>query len=314
MGVADKRKIAIVGTGAVGTTIAYAVMMSGLATELVLVDIDRNKALGEAMDLVHGLSFVQPVHIFAGEYEDCRDADIIVYTAGVNQKEGETRLDLVNKNLSILKQCLPKIMDKNSQAILLMVANPVDILTYAALRIGGLSPYQVMGSGTVLDTSRFRYIISRWCHVEARNIHAYVIGEHGDSEVFLWSLSNIAGMQLDDFCIWRDIPCFNKEEVATRVRHAAYDIIKKKGATFYAIGLAVQKICATILRDENSILTVSGLLEGEYGLSNICLSLPTLVNRQGRTKILSVPMSSEEKNELLHSAGVLKKTIQELDL
>ncbi|MCL6447250.1 MAG: L-lactate dehydrogenase [Armatimonadetes bacterium] len=310
----DQRKIAVVGVGAVGASSAYAMMISGLIDELVLVDINRERAEGEAMDLAHGASFIKPIKIYVGEYEDCRDADLIIFSAGVPQKPGETRLDLVFKNLEVLKQALPRCIDRNSDTILLMVTNPVDVLTYAALRLTDLPPDRVIGSGTVLDSSRFRYLISEHCRVEARNIHAYVVGEHGDTEVPLWSLANIAGFSVQDFCCQRGVPCLDQEAITRRVREAAYEVIARKGATYYAVGLAVKRICESILRDENSILTVSGLIDGEYGISDVCLSLPSIVNRRGRVRILPVPMSAEEEEALRHSAAALKEIQQRLDL
>ncbi|MDQ0287379.1 L-lactate dehydrogenase [Desulfofundulus luciae] len=314
MPVNDKRKIAVVGVGAVGSATAYAVMMSGLVSELVLVDSNRERAEGEAMDLAHGASFIKPIRIYAGEYEDCRDADIIIFCAGVNQKPGETRLDLVQRNFAILKDTLPRLMPMEGDGVLLMVTNPVDILTYAALRLTNLPPNRVIGSGTVLDSSRFRYLLSQFCQVEPRNIHAYVVGEHGDTEVPLWSLANIAGIPVQEFCCWRGVPCLNPDEITRRVRDAAYEVIARKGATCYAIGLAVKRICESILRDENSILTVSGLVDGEYGITGVCLSLPSIVNRTGRVRVLAVPLAPQEEEALHHSARTLKSIIARLDL
>jgi len=310
----DQRKIAIIGMGAVGSSSAYAMMISGLVNEMVLVDINRNRAQGEAMDLAHGASFIKPIKIYAGEYEDCLDADIIVFSAGVAQKSGESRVDLVFRNLEVLRKALPRCMSKKGDSILLMVTNPVDVLTYAALRLCDLPPNRVIGSGTVLDSSRFRYLISSHCRVEARNVHAYVVGEHGDTEVPLWSLANIAGFPVADFCCQRDVSCMDKEAVTAQVREAAYKVISLKGATYYAVGLAVKRICESILRDENSILTVSGLIEGQHGIFDTCLSLPSLINRRGRTNVLVLPMAPEEEKALLYSAAKLKEIQQELDL
>ncbi|WP_027356591.1 L-lactate dehydrogenase [Desulfofundulus thermocisternus] len=314
MPVDDKRKIAVVGVGAVGSATAYAVMISGLVSELVLVDINRERAEGEAMDLAHGASFIKPIRIYAGEYKDCRDADIVIFCAGANQKPGETRLDLVQRNFAVLKDVLEHLMPLKDDGILLMVSNPVDILTYAALRLTHLPPAQVIGSGTVLDSSRFRYLLSQYCQVEPRNIHAYVVGEHGDTEVPLWSLANIAGMPVQEFCCWRGVPCLDPEEISRRVREAAYEVIARKGATYYAIGLAVKRICESILRDENSILTVSGLVDGEYGIAGVCLSLPSIVNRKGRARVLAVPLAAREEEALHHSARTLQSIIAQLDL
>jgi len=310
----DQRKIAIIGMGAVGSSSAYAMMISGLVNEMVLVDINRNRAEGEAMDLSHGASFIKPIKIYAGEYEDCLDADIIIFSAGVAQKPGESRIDLVSRNLEVLRKALPRCINKKGDSILLMVTNPVDILTYAGLRLCDLPPNRVIGSGTVLDSSRFRYLISSHCRVEARNVHAYVIGEHGDTEVPLWSLANIAGFPVTDFCCQQGFPCMDKETVTIQVREAAYKVISLKGATYYAVGLAVKRICESILRDENSILTVSGLIEGQHGIFDTCLSLPSLVNRRGRANVLVLPMAPEEEKALLYSATKLKEIQQELDL
>lgn len=308
----DLRKIAIIGVGSVGASVAYALMISGLVNEMVLVDVDRNRAEGEAMDLAHGASFIKPLRIYAGEYKDCHDADIIIFTAGSNQKPGETRLDLVHKNYKILQETLPEIMPPGSNSILLMISNPVDVLTYAALQITGAPPEKVIGSGTVLDSSRFRYLIGEQCMVEPRNIHAYVVGEHGDSEVPLWSSANIAGLAVEDFCCWRGVPCLNKAEVSRRVKEAAYEVIERKGATYYAIGLAARRICESILRNENSILTVSGLLNGEYGIRNVCMSLPSIINREGRVRLLPVDVAPDEEDALRNSASVLGSIQQEL--
>ncbi len=308
----DYRKLAVVGAGAVGSSVAYAILMSGLVSEITLVDIDRERAQGEAMDLAHGAAFAKPIKISVGEYESCHDADIIVFTAGANQKPGETRIDLVHKNVKVLQEVLPRVIAPGGEPILLMVSNPVDVLTYAALQITGLPPSRVIGSGTVLDSSRFRHLISEHCHVEPRNIHAYVIGEHGDSEVLVWSKANIAGLTPEEFCSWRGIPCPDRKLITAGVRGAAYEVIARKGATYYAIGLAVRRICESIFRDENSILTVSGLVNGLYGISGVCLSLPSLVNREGRVRVLPIPLDEPEKAALQKSAALLKNVQEEI--
>jgi len=310
----DSRKIAVVGAGSVGASVAYAILMSGLVSEIVLVDIDKNRAEGEAMDLSHGAAFVKPIKITVGEYKDCRDADIIVFTAGAGQKPGETRLELVHKNTAVLRSVLPSVIDRAGESILLMVSNPVDVLTYAALRLTGLPPNRVIGSGTVLDSSRFRHLISENCLVEPRNIHAYVIGEHGDSEIPLWSKANIAGLSPEEFCNWRNIPCLDRPAITESVRNAAYEIIARKGATYYAIGLAVRRICECILRDENSILTVSGLIDNVHGINDVCLSMPCLVNRHGLVRVLPVPLAGDEKEALLKSAAMLRSIQNKLEL
>lgn len=299
--------------GAVGASAAYALAVSGLASELALVDINKAKAEGEAMDLAHAAAFIKPVRIYAGDYEDCRDASIIIFSAGANQKPGETRLDLLLKNYSILKEILPRILG-GEDSILLIVSNPVDVLTYAALKISGLPPERVFSTGTVLDSSRFRHSLSHHCGVAPQNVHAYVVGEHGDSEVLLWSLANIAGAGIDSYCELAGIPPVNRQEVDSQVRNAAYEIISRKGASYYAVSLAIKRICESILRDENSILSVSGLLEGVYGLSGCCLSLPSVINSGGRSKPLELPLSGQEEEALRRSADVLKAAIKELNL
>ncbi len=309
----DERKIAVVGVGAVGASTAYALAVSGLATELVLVDINNAKAEGEAMDLAHAAAFIKPARIYAGPFEDCRDAAIVIFTAGANQKPGETRLDLSQRNYAILKESLPRVLG-SSDSILLIVSNPVDVMTYAALKVSGMSPGQVFGSGTVLDSSRFRHNLSHHCGVAPRNIHAYVVGEHGDSEVLLWSLANIAGAGIDRYCELAGVPPVNRQEVDKRVRGAGYEIISRKGATYYAISLALKRICESIIRDENTILTVSGLLDGPYGIKDCCLSLPTVINYEGRGRPLELPLSGEEEDALRRSAEVLKGAIKELHL
>ncbi len=307
-------KIAVVGVGAVGASVAYALAMSGLVTELVLVDINQAKAEGEAMDLAHAAAFAKPIRIYAGTYEDCNDAGIVIFTAGASQKPGETRLDLLQRNYAVLKESLPKLQGGSGDRIILLVSNPVDVLTYAALKITGLSPEKVFGSGTVLDSSRFRHSLSRHCGVAPRNIHAYVVGEHGDSEVLLWSLANIAGTGIDRYCRLAGLPPVNRQEVDGHVRNAGYEIISRKGATYYAVSLAVKQICESIIRDENTILTVSGLIDGAYGIRDCCLSLPAVINSKGRGRPLELPLSREEEAALRRSAEILKEAIKRLGL
>lgn len=310
----SNRKIAVVGVGWVGASTAFALAVSGLASELVLVDVNRARAEGEAMDIAHAAAFIKPVKIYAGSIEDCRDAAIVVFTAGAGQKPGETRLNLVQKNYEIIRDTLPKLRPATFKGVLLMVTNPVDVLTYAALKITGLPPERIFGSGTVLDSSRFRHSLSRRCGVAPRNVHAYVVGEHGDSEVLLWSLVYIIGMGLDHFCELAGIPPVDRGEVDNRVRNAAYDIISRKGATYYAISLAVKRICESILRDENTILTVSGLTDGPYGISDCCLSLPSVVNSRGRGRPLELPLAADEEGALIRSAEILKEAIKKIGL
>lgn len=309
-------KIVIVGAGFVGSTIAYTIMCGGLFNDIVLIDINKNKAEGDAMDMAHGVSFVKPVNIYSGDYNECTDADIVVITAGANQKPGETRLDLLKKNTAIMKDIVENVMKfAPPDIILLTVTNPVDILTYVTYKISGLPKNQVIGSGTVLDTSRLKYMISRHTDVDARNCHTYIIGEHGDSEVAAWSITNIAGMGMKEYssrtgrCTKEDL-----EFMYNRVKHAAYEIIEKKGATYYAIGLAVARICACIAGEENSILTVSSVFEGEYGIRDVAMSVPTKLSGYGVEYILEVPFDKREMQGLRDSAQTLSEYIKELGI
>ncbi|AZO94114.1 L-lactate dehydrogenase [Iocasia frigidifontis] len=312
-----KNKVVIIGAGLVGATAAYAIMNRGLASEIVLVDINKERAEGEAMDLNHGAAFVKPVKVKHGGYEECRDARIVIISAGVNQKPGETRLDLVKKNTEVFKKIIPNISKYTREAILLVVTNPVDILTYVTQKLSDLPQNMILGSGTVLDTSRFRYQLSDHCGVNPKNIHAYIIGEHGDHEVAAWSLTNVAGVPFKDYCIVCDKDCAThdfRDKMSEKVRQAAYEIIDRKGATYYAVGLAVARIVESIFRDEHTILTVSTLLTGEYGIDDLVLSIPSIVGSRGVEKVLNLTLSSQEEEELLKSAGVLKGIIQELDI
>jgi L-lactate dehydrogenase len=309
-------KVVVVGAGFVGSSFAYSLMIAGIASEIVLIDVDKKRAEGEAMDLNHGLSFVQPAKIWAGDYSDCKGADIVVISAGLPQKPGQSRLDLVNRNVEIFRQIIPKIREENDKCILLVATNPVDIMTYAALKLSGFPSNRVLGSGTILDTSRLRYLLGEYLRVDPRNVHAYIMGEHGDSEVPVWSLANIAGAKLKEYC-----PSCGQEYneqylngLFEQVKNAAYKIIKLKGRTHYAIGLGLTRIVESIIRDENAVLTVSSLLEDYYGISDVCISVPTVVNRAGVREILRLPLEKEEIAKLQHSASILKNVIASLSL
>lgn len=310
-----RTKISIIGAGFVGATSAYALMLGGLASEIVIVDINKEKARGEAMDLAHGISFVKPVEVYAGDYKDTADSDIVIITAGAAQKPGETRLDLINKNLDIFKEIIPNVVKYSPNSILLVVANPVDILTYITYKLSGFPKQRVIGSGTVLDTSRFKHLLSEYFNIDDRNIHTYIIGEHGDSEVPTWSLTNIAGMNIDDYCknVCKKYDELSKHKIHDEVKNAAYEVINRKGATYFAVALAIKRIVEAILRDENSILTVSSLLEGQYGISDIYVGVPTIVGSSGTKKILEVPLNEEELNKLRISTTTLKEYIDKLE-
>ena len=312
----DTRKVVIIGAGAVGTTFAYALQINGGADEIVLIDLDRKRAEGEVLDLNHGLMFTPPVNIKAGDYDDCRGAKIVVIAAGAKQKPGQSRLELLETNVKICNSITREILKRTQDAIILIVANPVDILTYSVLKTSGLPKQRVIGSGTVLDTARFRYLLSRHCNVDSRNVHAYVLGEHGDSEVMAWSMTHIAGMQINDACRACRGMCSIKirDEISDRVRDSAYHIIDAKGGTNYAVGLALMKIVEAILRDENSILTVSTLIEGEFGINDVCLGAPTIVNSKGADYVFKAPISDEELAALKSSASSLKSILKDLGL
>jgi L-lactate dehydrogenase len=309
-------RVAIVGAGNVGATFAYALMLSGLASEIVLIDANQAKAEGEAMDLNHAIPLIHPCQIWAGNYEDCAGAVVTVITAGSAQRSGETRLDLVQRNANIFRQIVPAIASNNPQGIILVATNPVDILTYVTLKLSGLPPKHVIGSGTILDTARFRYMLSQYYDIDPRSIHAFIIGEHGDSEVPVWSLANIAGMRLEDYCRVNGLPCSddNLEIIFTKTRDAAYQIIERKGATYYAIGAGLLRIVEAILRDQNTVLSISSLLTDYYGISDVCLSLPSVVDRGGVERILMMDLNEIEMIGLLESANILKKIIPELGL
>ena len=308
-------KIVIVGAGFVGSTTAYTIMLGGLFNEIAIIDINREKAEGDAMDMNHGVSFVKPVTVISGDYSVCKDADIVVITAGVNQKPGETRIDLLKRNAFVLKDIVGNIMKyAPSDVILLTVTNPVDILTYITYHLSGLPKNQVLGSGTVLDTSRLKYMISKKTGVDARNCHTYIIGEHGDSEVAAWSVTNIAGMTMEEYCKSTGMCAIQDlDDMYNEVRNAAYEIINRKGATYYAIALAVSRIVSCIAGEENSVLTVSSVFDGEYGIKDVCLSVPTKVGGYGVDKIFEVNFSEHELEGLRNSARVMKEALDEIE-
>jgi len=313
----QKPKIAIIGCGNVGSTFAFALSISGIAREIMLVDTNKERAKGESMDLNHGASFIKPALISYSDYEGCEGADIVVITAGANQKPGQTRIDLVEKNVLIFKEMIPNITRYAKDAILLVVSNPMDILTYVTQKIAGFPKNRVIGSGTVLDSSRFRFLIGKHCNVDPRNVHAYIIGEHGDSELAVWSHASIAGMVLKEYCPLCNSKCnYHKEldNIFDQVKNAAYEIISTKGATFYAIGLALVKIAESILRDENSVLPVSTFIEDYYGIDDICLSVPSIINKEGVKKFLKLDLSKDEQNQLISSARALKDIIKQIGI
>ena len=311
----NARKGAVIGCGFVGSAIAFTLMQSRLFTELVLLDVNFDKADGEAKDIAHGIPFAGQMKIYAGTY-DVADAAVLIVTAGANQKPEETRLDLVNKNVAVYQSIIPEIAKREFQGILLVVSNPVDILTYAAVKIGGFPEQRVLGSGTVLDTARLKYALSEHLRVDSRSVHAFIIGEHGDSEIAAWSSANVSGIPVDDFCEMRGH--FNHEEtmdrIAEKVKDSAYEIISKKQATYYGIAMAVKRICECIVRDEKSILPVSSMQHGIYGMEGIALSMPAVVGLKGVESHVPIALDEEEMEMLKRSADTLKEVIGSLDL
>ena len=310
----NSRKAAIVGCGFVGSASAFALMESGLFSEIVLIDADRNKAEGEALDISHGLPFAKPMQIYAGGYEDISDASVIIVTAGAGQKPGETRLDLVKKNVGIFKSVIPEIAKYNKDGILLIVANPVDILTYTAAKLSGFPKNRVFGSGTVLDSARLKYLLGEHLGVDNRSVHAFIIGEHGDSEIAAWSSANVSGIPLHNFCEMRGY--FNHDaetmKIAENVKNSAYEIIEKKRATYYGIAMSVRRICEAIVRDEKSIMPVSSVQDGNYGISGVALSMPAIVGRNGVECNVPINLSESEAAALKKSADTLRKVIEDV--
>ncbi|MDD3612998.1 MAG: L-lactate dehydrogenase [Eubacteriales bacterium] len=307
-------KVTIIGAGLVGSTTAFALMAGGTVSEIAMIDLDKKRLAGEVMDLNHGISFVPPVNIYEGSYEDCADSNIVIVTAGVGQRPGETRIDLLKRNIEVFKQIVPRIVENNKEGIILVVTNPVDILTYATLKISGLPDNQVIGSGTVLDSARLKYLLSANCNIASQNVDAYIIGEHGDTELPAWSLTNIAGTPIENFCQFCRGNCRpeHKERIFEEAKNSAYKIIEGKGATYYAVALAVRRIVEAILRNDNSILPVSSIMKGYYGVEDVCLSLPSIVNDKGIERVLELPLSDKEIELFRHSANTLKESLREI--
>ena len=310
----DTHKIGLIGTGMVGASFAYSLMQRGVVDELVLIDANSARAEGEAMDLNHGLPFVRQMRIFAGDYADLADADVIVISAGIGQRPGQTRLELLQTNAGIFRQIVPQIAAVNQDGIIVVATNPVDILTYISAEIVGLDQTRVLGSGTILDTARLRYLLGQHYRINSRSVHAYVVGEHGDSELPLWSLANIGGVPLQDF-VGANGQGYNQaalDQIFGHTKNAAYEIIERKKATYYAIGLGLQSVVEAIVRDQHTVLTVSSPLSGQYGVSDISISMPTIVGRRGVEKVLDLPLSEAELEAFQSSAQTLKERISRL--
>lgn len=308
----DHQKVIVVGDGAVGSSYAFALVTQNIAQEIGIIDIDYKKTEGDALDLSHALAFTSPKKIYSANYSDCHDADIVVITAGAAQKPGETRIDLVHKNLKIFKSIVDQIVASGFDGIFLVASNPVDILTYATWKFSGFPKHRVIGSGTSLDSARFRQAIAELIGVDARNVHGYILGEHGDTEFPVWSHANVAGLQIYEWV--KDHPDIDEEALVNiffQVRDIAYTIIEKKGATFYGIAVALARITKAILNDEESVLPLSVYLDGEYGQSDIYIGAPAVVNRQGIKNVIEIPLSDSEKDKMELSASTLKQVLND---
>ena len=307
------RKVVMIGCGFVGAACCFAIMQSGLFSEMVLIDADNAKAQGEALDISHGVPFAKPIKIYAGNYDDIKDASLIIISAGANQKPGETRLDLVKKNISIFKSIIPEIKKRDYNGILLIVANPVDILTTVAIKLSGLPQNKVLGSGTVLDTARLKYELGNHLNVDSRSVHVFIIGEHGDSEIAAWSSANVSGIPLNKFCEMRGYCNHedNMQKIADSVKNSAYEIIERKKATYFGVAMAVKRICEAIIRDEKSILPISSMMHGQYGIEGISLSMPAIVGKDGVETLVPIQLNKEETEKLQQSAKTLQDIINQ---
>lgn len=307
----EVRRVVLVGTGFVGMSFAYSMVNQGGAEELVLIDVNHEKAEGEAMDLSHGIPFgPENIEIWAGDYSDCKTADIVVITAGVNQQPGETRLALVERNAKIMRDVVRNIMKSGFNGILLIASNPVDVLTYIAWQESGLARHRVIGTGTTLDTARLRYEISKYLNVDPRNVHGYIVGEHGDTETPLWSHTTVGVKPILD--IIADDPQYkfdDLEQIYVNVRDAAYHIIERKRATYYGIGMCTTRIVKAILNDENCILPVSAYLNGQYGIKDIFTGVPAIINRNGVREVFDLNIAGTERDKLQHSVDILRQTL-----
>lgn len=313
------KKITILGAGNVGASIAFALTVDGMVSEILLVDINKDKAMGEALDIVQGTPFCSPVNVYAGDYSDAVGSDIVVYAAGIARKPGQTRLDLASRNLEILDSIMPQITKYAPDAVYVVVSNPVDILTYAMIKRHGLPAHQAIGTGTILDTARLRAGLAEHVHLNSKNIHAYVFGEHGDSFMIPWSLTSICGLPMDLFCTdlcEKHNTCgkVDLRRIEKDIRESGATVIRLKGSTHYAIALSTRQVCEAVFQDLDSMLTVSGFINGRYGINDVCLSLPFVLGSKGIKREITPPLLPEEEEKLRASANVLKEMIQNLKL
>lgn len=304
-------KVAIIGCGFVGASTAFALAMKGTVSKLVLIDVNRDKAEGEAMDINHGLTYLNQMDIYAGDYSDVKDCDVIIVTAGMNRKPGETRLDLAKKNSKVAKEIAQNIMKYYNGGVILVVSNPVDIMTYMIQKESGLPASKVIGTGTILDSSRLRYILSQQMEVDVRSIHGYIVGEHGDSQIPVWSTVNVAGIPCDEFCNNHGVQ-LDKDAIMEDVKTAGAQVIQKKGTTHYAISAAVCRLVEALIKNQNTVLPVSSVVTGKYGVESAAFSLPCIINSTGITRILEVNYSENERALLEESAAKLRKVLDEV--
>ncbi|NIK79517.1 L-lactate dehydrogenase [Paenibacillus castaneae] len=302
-----KTRVVVIGVGAVGSTTAYTLLLRSRMDELVLIDANEGKAVGDALDMNHGMPFLGQTKVWAGSYEDCKGADIVIITAGAAQKPGEPRLNLLKRNIAIYESIVSEVLKYNEDGILLIATNPVDIMSYFCWQKSGWPTNRVIGSGTILDSARFRYLIGEKLQLDPRSVHAHIIGEHGDSELPVWSLANVAGSQLN-------LTEEEQADIFVHTRDAAYEIIEAKGATYYAIALALDRIVTAILRNESAVLNVSTLVENYHGLSDVYMGVPCVVDRQGVREVLDIPITEEEKALLHRSANKLKELIETISV
>ena len=307
-------KVVLVGTGFVGMSMAYSMLNRGGINELVLIDIDKDKTIGEEMDLSHGLPYApQKMIIKAGDYSECKDAQVIVITAGIAQKPGQTRLDLASANAKIMKEITESVVASGFKGIFLIASNPVDLMTYVVREVSGFDSSKVIGSGTVLDTARLRYLIGKYLKVSSKNVHAYIMGEHGDSSFVPWNHANVGCKKMTEIMKDNKHPMSDLEKIYTEVQQAAYEIINRKKATYYGIGLGLTKIIKAILNDQNEIMTVSTYLKGEYGHEGLYIGVPTIINRKGAREVLELPLEGDEKAKFDKSCETLMSMKGEID-
>lgn len=308
----EKRKVVLIGTGFVGMSMAYSILNTGGIDELVLIDINKEKTIGEAMDLSHGLPYAPDrIDIKAGEYTDCKDANIVVITAGIPQKPGQSRLELAKTNVQVMKDITKQVVDSGFNGIFIVASNPVDLMTYVVQKQSGFPTRKVIGSGTVLDTARLRYLIGDYLNVSTKNVHAYIMGEHGDSSFVPWTHCFVGCKSIIDIIKDRNGCLEDLDKIHKEVKNAAYEIIEKKKATYYAIGMSLNRLIRAVIKNENAILTVSAYLDGEYGQKDIYVGVPAIINNHGVQEILELKLTDQEQRKFNHSCDILREMRKE---